>query len=382
MKLALTFDDVLLVPSESNVLPRDVDVSSRLTDDIILHTPILSAAMDTVTESAMAIAMAREGGLGVLHKNMSIERQCREVERVKRSESGVIIDPVTIAPDKSVRDAVSIMRHRGISGLPVITVENQLVGILTERDIRFEENLDQPVSAIMTSKKLVTAPKGTTLEDARKILQKKRIEKLLIVEEDGTLCGLVTVKDLLMKQRFPFATLDIHGRLRVAAAIGATDDVLDRVAGLVDAGIDLFVLDSAHGHSEGVLKTLTTIKKRFSNIDVIAGNIATENGAKALIDAGADAVKFQIYSADSLVSKMEEPKRHAHFKKLELLPEQHIALAEICRDNGVTYTASVWDMNALEWIDPYMKFYKIGSGDLTAYPILEKIAKIDRKSVV
>ena len=190
LKLALTFNDVLLVPSKSNILPRDVDVSSRLTDNIILQTPILSAAMDTVTENAMAIAMAREGGLGVLHKNMSIERQCIEVERVKRSESGVIIDPVTIAPDKSVRDAVSIMRNRSISGLPVIDDENQLVGILTERDIRFEENLDQPVSAVMTSKKLVTDPKGTTLEDARKILQKKRIEKLLIVEQDGTLCGL------------------------------------------------------------------------------------------------------------------------------------------------------------------------------------------------
>ena len=304
LKLALTFNDVLLVPSKSNILPRDVDVSSRLTDNIILQTPILSAAMDTVTENAMAIAMAREGGLGVLHKNMSIERQCIEVERVKRSESGVIIDPVTIAPDKSVRDAVSIMRNRGISGLPVIDKENQLVGILTERDIRFEENLDQPVSAVMTSKKLVTAPKGTTLEDARKILQKKRIEKLLIVEQDGTLCGLVTVKDLLMKQRFPHATLDLHGRLRVAAAIGATDDVLDRVAGLVDAGVDVLVLDSAHGHSTGVLDAVKNVKKGYGSIPLIAGNVATADGTRDLIDRGADVVKVGIGAGASCTTRI------------------------------------------------------------------------------
>jgi IMP dehydrogenase len=342
MKLALTFDDVLLVPSESNVLPRDVDVSSRLTDDIILHTPILSAAMDTVTESAMAIAMAREGGLGVLHKNMSIERQCREVERVKRSESGVIIDPVTIAPDKSVRDAVSIMRHRGISGLPVITVENQLVGILTERDIRFEENLDQPVSAIMTSKKLVTAPKGTTLEDARKILQKKRIEKLLIVEEDGTLCGLVTVKDLLMKQRFPFATLDIHGRLRVAAAIGATDDVLDRVAGLVDAGIDLFVLDSAHGHSEGVLDAVKQVKKGYSSIPLVAGNVATAKGTKDLIDRGADVVKIGIGAGAScttrIIAGIGVPQLTAIMDSIDVAKKSGVT---VISDGGVRYSGDI-----------------------------------------
>lgn len=342
LKLALTFDDVLLVPSKSNILPRDVDVSSRLTDNIILQTPILSAAMDTVTENAMAIAMAREGGLGVLHKNMSIERQCIEVERVKRSESGVIIDPVTIAPDKSVRDAVSIMRNRGISGLPVIDKENQLVGILTERDIRFEENLDQPVSAVMTSKKLVTAPKGTTLEDARKILQKKRIEKLLIVEQDGTLCGLVTVKDLLMKQRFPHATLDLHGRLRVAAAIGATDDVLDRVAGLVDAGVDVLVLDSAHGHSTGVLDAVKNVKKGYGSIPLIAGNVATADGTRDLIDRGADVVKVGIGAGAScttrIIAGIGVPQLTAILDSIDVAKKSGIS---VISDGGVRYSGDI-----------------------------------------
>ncbi len=342
MRLALTFDDVLLVPRKSDILPRDVDVTSRLTDDIMLQTPILSAAMDTVTESAMAIAMAREGGLGVLHKNMSIDRQCMEVVKVKRSESGVIIDPVTIAPEKSVRDAVSIMRHRGISGLPVVEEGNQLVGILTERDIRFEDNLDQPVSAVMTSKNLVTAPKGTKLEEARKILQQKRIEKLLIVEKDGTLCGLVTVKDLLMKQRYPYATLDDHGRLRVAAAIGATEDILDRVAGLVEAGADVLVIDSAHGHSAGILKAVKSVKKAYGSTPLIAGNVATAKGTKALIDRGADVVKVGIGAGAScttrIIAGIGVPQLTALFDSVE---EANKSDVTVISDGGVRYSGDL-----------------------------------------
>jgi len=294
---ALTFDDVLLLPQESNVLPREVDVSTRLTRKIKLDIPLLSAAMDTVTEAKMAIALAREGGLGIIHKNMSIERQASDVDQVKRSESGMITNPITLTPDKSIRDALELMQHYRISGIPI--VENtpggeKLVGILTNRDMRFEINLDMRVSEVMTREKLVTAPVGTTLEEAERKLQKHRIEKLLIVDENGRLKGLITVKDIQKKKMFPNAATDVHGRLRAGAAVGVAKDTMERATALVQAEVDVLVVDTAHGHSQGVIKTVRQLRKTFPNIQLIAGNVATEEGASALIDAGVDAVKVGI----------------------------------------------------------------------------------------
>ena len=293
LKTGLTFDDVLLVPNHSTVLPKDVDLSAQFTNNIKLNIPLISSAMDTVTESKLAIALAREGGIGVIHKNMSIEKQAIEVDRVKRSESGMILDPVTITSNKTINDALEIMARFRISGVPVVD-DGKLMGILTNRDIRFETNLDLLVSDRMTSENLVTVKQGTTLTEAKIVLQKYRIEKLLVVDNKGSLCGLITVKDILKKENFPLAAVDRHGRLLVAAAVGVGENTLDRVSALIDLNVDAIIVDTAHGHSEGVLKTLTEIKKQFSNIDVVAGNIATENAAKALIDAGADAVKVGI----------------------------------------------------------------------------------------
>jgi IMP dehydrogenase len=293
LKTGLTFDDVLLVPNHSTVLPKDVDLSAQFTNNIKLNIPLISSAMDTVTESKLAIALAREGGIGVIHKNMSIEKQAIEVDRVKRSESGMILDPVTITSNKTINDALEIMARFRISGVPVVD-DGKLMGILTNRDIRFETNLDLLVSDRMTSENLVTVKQGTTLTEAKIVLQKYRIEKLLVVNNKGSLCGLITVKDILKKENFPLAAVDRYGRLLVAAAVGVGENTLDRVSALIDLNVDAIIVDTAHGHSEGVLKTLTEIKKQFSNIDVVAGNIATENAAKALIDAGADAVKVGI----------------------------------------------------------------------------------------
>ena len=294
---ALTFDDVLLLPQESNVLPREVDVSTRLTRQIRLNIPLVSAAMDTVTEARMAIALAREGGLGVIHKNMSIERQAGEVDQVKRSESGMISNPITLTPDKSIRDALEMMRHYRISGIPIVeatTSGEKLVGILTNRDLRFETNLNQRLSEVMTREKLVTAPVGTTLEEAERKLQQHRIEKLLIVDENGQLKGLITVKDIQKKKTHPNAAKDGHGRLRVGAAVGVAKDSMERAAALVQNEVDVLVVDTAHGHSQGVVKTVRQLRKAFPNIQLIAGNVATEDGAAALIDAGVDAVKVGI----------------------------------------------------------------------------------------
>jgi IMP dehydrogenase len=292
-KTGLTFDDVLLVPNHSQVLPKEVILSTHLTKNIKLNIPLLSAAMDTVTESKLAIALAREGGLGVIHKNMSIQRQATEVDRVKRSESGMILDPVTISPEKTINDALGIMSKFRISGVPVVD-DGKLVGILTNRDIRFETELGLPVSSRMTSEKLITVKQGTTLSDAKLVLQEHRIEKLLVVDDSGSLCGLITVKDILKKENFPNAAIDKHGRLLVAGAVGVGQETIDRVSALVDANVDVVIVDTAHGHSEGVLKTLEALKSKFSNTDVIAGNIATPSGAQALIDAGADAIKVGI----------------------------------------------------------------------------------------
>ena len=302
MKEALTFDDVLLVPQLSSVLPRDVDITSRLTKNIRLNIPLISAAMDTVTESQMAIAMARHGGIGVIHKNLSIENHVREVDRVKRSESGMILDPVTISSDKSIREALDIMAHFHISGVPVVD-EGKLVGILTNRDIRFETNLDLLVSDRMTGNNLITVKKGTTLNEAKSVLQEHRIEKLLVVDDNGALCGLITVKDILKKENHPNAASDKHGRLLVAAAIGVSSDSMERAQALVNANVDVLVIDTAHGHSKGVLETVKLLKSKL-NIDIIAGNIATGAGTQALIDVGVDAVKVGIGAGSSCTTRM------------------------------------------------------------------------------
>ena len=302
MKEALTFDDVLLVPQLSSVLPRDVNITSRLTKNIRLNIPLISAAMDTVTESQMAIAMARHGGIGVIHKNLSIENHVREVDRVKRSESGMILDPVTISSDKTIREALDIMAHFHISGVPVVD-EGKLVGILTNRDIRFETNLDLLVSERMTGNNLITVKKGTTLNEAKSVLQEHRIEKLLVVDDNGALCGLITVKDILKKENHPNAASDKHGRLLVAAAIGVSSDSMERAQALVNANVDALVIDTAHGHSKGVLETVKLLKSKL-NIDIIAGNVATEGGTQALIDVGVDAVKVGIGAGSSCTTRM------------------------------------------------------------------------------
>ena len=290
---AVTYDDVLLIPAKSSVLPRDVDVRTRLTRSIALNIPLVSAAMDTVTESAMAVAIAREGGIGILHRNVSIEKQVEEVDKVKRSESGMIRDPITLSPDKTVRDALSLMSKYSISGIPIVK-EEKLVGILTNRDLRFEPNHDLEVSKVMTNGRLITAPIGTTLEEAEAILQKHRIEKLPVVDKNGKLRGLITFKDIQKKKKFPNACKDKHGRLRVGAAVGVTADTADRVAALVAAGVDVIVVDTAHGHSRGVMSTVKQVKRKYPDLELIAGNVGTPEATLDLIKAGADGVKVGI----------------------------------------------------------------------------------------
>jgi IMP dehydrogenase len=292
LRECLTFDDVLLVPAFSEVLPKDVDVKTRLCRGIDLHIPLLSAAMDSVTESRTAITMAREGGIGIVHKNLPIELQAREVERVKRAESGMILGPVTAHPSQSLRAALEVMREHDISGVPVVEGDRP-VGILTARDIRFEQNLDQPVSALMT-RKLVTVPPGVSVDEAKRLLHKHRIEKLLVVDSSGSLVGLITIKDILQADKYPQAVKDEQRRLRVGAAIGPGPDRRDRTSALVAAGVDVLVVDTAHGHSHAVLDAVRATKKEFSSVRVIAGNVATAEGTEALIDAGADAVKVGI----------------------------------------------------------------------------------------
>lgn len=291
--VALTFDDVLLSPRRSIVHPRDVSTASRFTREITLNVPFASAAMDTVTESEMAMAMARAGGIGVIHKNMSIDRQAAEVDRVKRSESGMILNPITLSPEATLREAVALMSRFKISGVPVVDREGKLVGIITNRDLQFERNLDQPLSQAMTSQGLVTAPVGTTLEEAERILGKNRIEKLPVVDEAGKLRGLITVKDIHKRREFPNANKDQHGRLRVAAAIGAVN-FMDRARALVDAGVDVLIIDTAHGHSDGVLDSAAAVRDAFPQIQLVAGNVATRAGAAALVERGVDAVKVGV----------------------------------------------------------------------------------------
>ena len=290
----LTFDDVLLVPNHSTIHPRDAEVDSALTATIRLQIPLLSAAMDTVTESRMAIALAREGGIGIIHKNMPVPVQAEEVDRVKRSESGMILNPITLGPDHTLKDALDLSARFSISGVPIVEKDGRLAGIITNRDLQFETDLGQPIRAVMTDENLVTVPVGTNLEEAEKILHRHRIEKLPVVDEEGRLKGLITVKDIFKRRQHPNACKDEHGRLRVGAAIGASVADGERARALVDAGVDVIVLDTAHGHSEGVLEALARTKETFPEVHVIAGNVGTAEGARALLERGADAVKVGV----------------------------------------------------------------------------------------
>jgi IMP dehydrogenase len=293
-RLALTFDDVLVVPGLSDVHPAQVSLRTELCRGISVNIPVVSAAMDTVTEARLAISLAQEGGLGILHKNLSIEDQASEVDMVKRSEAGMIVDPVTMRPEQRIREALEVMARYHISGVPVTDGEGRLAGILTNRDLRFETNLDRPINDLMTKENLVTVPEGTTLDEAKRVLHHHRIEKLLVVDREGGLKGLITVKDIQKHIEFPLACKDGLGRLRVGAAVGASGDFVERADSLVKAGVDMLVLDSSHAHSQGVLTALDTLRVRFSQTPIVAGNVATAEGALALIERGADAVKVGI----------------------------------------------------------------------------------------
>jgi IMP dehydrogenase len=338
---AVTYDDVLLVPAKSSVLPREVDVRTRLTRNIEMNIPLISAAMDTVTEAAMAIAIAREGGVGILHRNMSVEKQVEEVDKVKRSESGMILDPITLSPEKKVRDALAVMSKYSISGIPIVKDE-KLVGILTNRDLRFEPNLDLQISKIMTNGRLITAPVGTTLEKAEAILQKHRIEKLPVVDKNGKLRGLITFKDIHKKKRFPRACKDRHGRLRVGAAAGVTSDTVDRVAALVAAGVDVIVIDTAHGHSRGVIETVKRVKRKFPDLELIAGNVGTLQATIDLIKAGADAVKVGIgpgsICTTRVIAGVGVPQVTAIYQCSQAAKKQRVP---IIADGGVKQTGDI-----------------------------------------
>jgi IMP dehydrogenase len=338
---ALTFDDVLLVPAYSEVVPALVSTQTRLTNRILLNTPLLSAAMDTVTESRLAIAMAQQGGIGIIHRNLTIDQQASEVDKVKRSESGMIVDPVTMAPDQLISDALDVMRKYKISGVPV-TKEGKLVGILTNRDLRFETRTDIPIGDVMTKENLITVPVGTTLEEAELILHQHRVEKLLVVNDHYELKGLITVKDIQKKLKYPNASKDNQGRLRVGAAIGATGDYLERAAALVQNRVDVLSIDSAHGHSSRVLEAVRDVKKRFPDMDLLAGNIATYEGAKALIDAGADSVKVGIGPGSICTTRMVTgagmPQITAISEAYKAGREQNIP---IIADGGIKYSGDV-----------------------------------------
>jgi IMP dehydrogenase len=338
---ALTFDDVLLVPAYSEVVPALVSTQTRLTRRILLNTPLLSAAMDTVTESRLAIAMAQQGGLGIIHRNLTPDQQASEIDKVKRSESGMIVDPVTISPDRPISDALEVMRRYKISGVPV-TKDKRLVGILTNRDLRFETRTDIPIGDVMTKENLITVPVGTTLEEAELILHKHRVEKLLVVNGDYELKGLITVKDIQKKLKYPNASKDEKGRLRVGGAIGATGDFLERAAELIRYRADVLAIDSAHGHSSRVLEAVREVKKRFPEVDLLAGNIATYEGAKALIEAGADAVKVGIGPGSICTTRMVTG---AGMPQITAISEAYRAGREfdipIIADGGIKYSGDV-----------------------------------------
>jgi IMP dehydrogenase len=337
---ALTFDDVLLAPRHSRTHPSEVSTLSRFTTGITLNVPLTSAAMDTVTESEMAIAMARAGGIGVVHKNMSIDRQAAEVDRVKRSESGMILNPITLAPDATLREANALMMRFKISGVPIIDREGRLVGIITNRDLQFERNLDRPLREVMTKDDLVTAPVGTTLDEAERILGKHRIEKLPVVDEGGMLRGLITVKDIHKRRQYPNANKDQHGRLRVAAAIGASGDFRDRAAALIAAGVDALIIDTAHGHSEGVLRATSTIRELFPDVQLVVGNIATREAAAALVERGVNAVKVGVgpgsICTTRVVTGVGVPQLTAIFDAVEGAGE-----IPVIADGGIKYSGDI-----------------------------------------
>ena len=338
----LTFDDVLLVPAHSDVLPRDVDVTTNFTTDIKLHTPIVSAAMDTVTEADRAIAMARAGGFGVIHKNMTIEKQCEQVRHVKRAENGMIYDPVTISPDATVGNALAMMKKHHIGGIPVVDANGFLIGIVTNRDLRFQEDMQLPIAEVMTKDDLVTAPKGITLADATKILQHSKVEKLPVVDNDGKLVGLITYKDLMKIKDNPIASKDSKGRLLVAAAAGIKSDTLDRIGLLIDAGADAVVLDTAHGHSEGVLKMIKKACDAYKDFQIIAGNVATAAGAKALADAGVKAVKVGIgpgsICTTRIIAGIGVPQLTAVMEAAEALKGTGVP---VIADGGIRYSGDI-----------------------------------------
>jgi len=338
----LTFDDVLLMPGFSEVLPRDVNIQTRLSKKIYLNVPLLSAAMDTVTEAAMAIALAREGGLGILHKNMSIEKQAEQVRKVKRSESGMIIDPVTLTADATIGDALRIMRENKIGGIPIIDKNQKLVGILTNRDLRFQDNVRKKVSEVMTKENLITAPEGTNLKKAEQLFRQTKVEKLPIVNKQGKLIGLFTYSDILKLKSHPDAVKDSFGRLLVGAGVGITADLLDRVSALQSVGADIIALDSAHGHSLGVITALKSIKRNFRGIEVLAGNVGTAAGAKALADAGADAIKVGIgpgsICTTRIVAGAGVPQLTAIMQTASALKEKNIPLVA---DGGIRYTGDM-----------------------------------------
>ncbi len=338
----LTFDDVLLVPAYSEVLPREVDISSQLTRNIRLNVPIVSAAMDTVTEYQLAIAIAREGGLGVVHKNMSIAQQAEQVRRVKRSESGMIKDPVTLTPDATLRKALALMQQHRIGGIPIVDEQQCLVGILTNRDLRFETNLSRKVAEIMTVKNLITAPFGTTLKQAKEILQQHKIEKLPVVDKDNKLIGLITYKDIMKLVSYPRACKDKYGRLVVGAAVGVTQDMIKRIAALVDVDVDMVCIDTAHGHSKGVLDAVREAKRVFPDLDVVGGNVATGAGAKALVDAGADGVKVGVgpgsICTTRIIAGVGMPQLQAIYEAAKAIKGSGVP---IIGDGGIRYTGDI-----------------------------------------
>jgi len=338
----LTFDDVLLMPGYSEVLPREVSTRSKLTKDITLNIPLLSAAMDTVTEASLAIALAREGGLGILHKNMSIEKQADQVRKVKRSESGMIIDPVTLLASATIGDALRLMQENKIGGIPIVDSKRKLVGILTNRDLRFEHDLSRKVSEIMTSKDLYTAPEGTDLKKAEQLFKKTKVEKLPIIDKQGRLTGLFTYSDILKLKSNPNAVKDSFGRLLVGAGVGITRDLLDRVAALTSVGVDIIAMDSAHGHSKGVIDAVKQVKKNFKHLNVIAGNIGTAAGAKALAAAGADAIKVGIgpgsICTTRIVAGTGVPQLTAVMEAAQALYKKNIP---VIADGGIRYTGDM-----------------------------------------
>ncbi|AVR43939.1 IMP dehydrogenase [Christiangramia fulva] len=338
----LTYDDVLLVPAYSEVLPREVSIQSKFTRNIPINVPIVSAAMDTVTESRMAIAIAREGGIGVLHKNMSIEQQALKVRKVKRAESGMIIDPVTLPISAKVKDAKACMKEHSIGGIPIVDEEGRLIGIVTNRDLRFEKNNDRPISEVMTSENLVTVAEGTSLDEAEDILQENKIEKLPVINKDKKLVGLITFRDITKLTQKPMANKDTYGRLRVAAAVGVTMDAVHRAEALVNAGVDAIIIDTAHGHTKGVVQVLKEVKKKFPELEVVVGNIATGEAAKYLVEAGADAVKVGIGPGSICTTRVVAGVGFPQFSAvLEVAAAIKGSGVPVIADGGIRYTGDI-----------------------------------------